>query len=109
MKRSLFIALAATLYLLVSCMAEIDQTVNDAQSSAHGPNVVFQALTEGPASPETKVYADENMKVLWNAADRETFRGRLFEYSAHIIRNRDRETFFKRHWRNHEPEIRVVI
>ena len=70
MKRSLFIALAATLYLLVSCMAEIDQTANDAQSSAHGPNVVFQALTEGPASPETKVYADENMKVLWNADDR---------------------------------------
>ncbi len=30
----------------------------------------FQASVEGCGTPDTKVYADENMKVLWNADDR---------------------------------------
>ena len=72
MKRSLFIALAATLYLLISCTAEIDQTVNESRSYTHGPKVVFHASTEGPSTPSTKVYADSKMKVLWNEGDQIT-------------------------------------
>ncbi len=68
MKRILL--LVGALFLLISCTDELDQMINDSRSGAHGPMVVFQASTEGPISPQTKVYADENMKVLWNADDR---------------------------------------
>ncbi|MBQ9398848.1 MAG: hypothetical protein IJU08_10200 [Bacteroidales bacterium] len=55
---------------LISCTSEFDQLFNTTRQGARGPRVVFQATTEGPASPDTKVYADESMKVLWNADDR---------------------------------------
>ena len=68
MKRLL--SLATLLLLLVSCTAEIDQQFGGSRASAPGNKPVFQASVEGCVTPETKVYADENMKVLWNADDR---------------------------------------
>ncbi len=68
MKR--FLLLVGALLLLASCTSEFDQLFNTTRQGARGPKVVFQATTEGPASPDTKVYADESMKVLWNADDR---------------------------------------
>lgn len=56
--------------LALSSCTEFDPSISGSRPGAYGPKVVFQALTEGPAGQETKVYADENMKVLWNAEDR---------------------------------------
>ena len=58
------------LLLVMACTSEIDQVSNGSRENAFTPKTVFQASTEGPSSPKTKVYADENMKVLWNADDR---------------------------------------
>ncbi len=68
MKR--FFPLLIVLLFLVSCTDELDQIINGSRTDVRGSKTVFQASTEGPASPETKVYADENLKVLWNADDR---------------------------------------
>ena len=66
MNKLLFIPML--LILLASCMTELEQmpaaTDNDA------PKRVFHASIEGTASnTQTKVYADEDMKVVWNAGD----------------------------------------
>lgn len=66
MKKFLFIPML--LIMLASCMTELEQipaaTDNDA------PKRVFHASIEGTASnTQTKVYADEDMKVVWNAGD----------------------------------------
>ena len=58
--------LLSFLLLLVSCTAEIDEQFAGACA---GEKLVFQASVEGCGMPDTKVYADENMKVLWNAGD----------------------------------------
>ena len=68
MKRLL--SLAALLLLVVSCTTEIDQQIGKMRAGAPGAKVVFQATVEECAVPDTKVYADENMRVLWNADDR---------------------------------------
>lgn len=67
MKRLLL--LVGALFLLISCTTEFDQLMNGSRSDKARQTTVFQASTEGPAAPETKVYADENMKVLWNEGD----------------------------------------
>ena len=56
--------------LALSSCTEFDPSISGSRPGAYGPKVVFRAATEVPAGPETKVYADENMKVLWNAEDR---------------------------------------
>ena len=62
--------LLATLLLLVaSCTTEIDQQFGS-RAAIPGGKPVFKASVEECSVPETKVYADENMKVLWNADDR---------------------------------------
>ena len=68
MKRIL--PLLSFLLLLVSCTTDIDQQLAGSRASAPGEKLVFQASVEGCGTPDTKVYADENMKVLWNADDR---------------------------------------
>ena len=68
MKRLL--SLTTLLLLLASCTTEIDQQLGASRAVASGEKTVFVASTEGTSSPETKVYADENLKVLWNAGDR---------------------------------------
>ena len=68
MKRLL--SLATLLLLLASCTTEIDQQFGASRAVGSGEKTVFVASTEGTSSPETKVYADENLKVLWNAGDR---------------------------------------
>ena len=55
--------------LVVACTAEIDDQFGS-RASKPGDKAVFQASVEGCTVPDTKVYADENMKVLWNADDR---------------------------------------
>ena len=67
MKR--FLLLAGALFLMVSCTDELNQMINGSQSGSARHSTLFHASTEGPAAPATKVYADENMKVLWNAND----------------------------------------
>ena len=64
MKR--FLLLVGALFLLVSCTTKFDQLMNGSRSDKAKQTTVFQASVEGC----TKVYADENMKVLWNADDR---------------------------------------
>jgi len=56
-------------FLLSSCTAEIDQMMNGSRPGKPGAETVFYASTEGAALPETKVYADPQMRVLWNAGD----------------------------------------
>ena len=66
-----FFPIVATLLLLFSCTAEIDRQIDDSRVPVPEKNkVVFQAAVEACSIPEAKVYADENMKVLWNANDR---------------------------------------
>lgn len=67
MKRLL--SLTTFLLLIASCTSEVDQMVNRVRADFHGDDEVFLASVEAPA-PDTKVFADENMKVLWNADDR---------------------------------------
>ncbi|MBO6221685.1 MAG: leucine-rich repeat domain-containing protein [Bacteroidales bacterium] len=72
MKRVFFFAVS--LFILFSCQAELDQLSVDSpdvlQPVSEESSVVFHASTESYSTPETKVYADEDMKVLWNADDR---------------------------------------
>ncbi|MBR3450859.1 MAG: hypothetical protein IKH24_08485 [Bacteroidales bacterium] len=74
MKR--FVLFAQIIFLLVSCTAEMDQVLNTSRVKEDpGQKMVFYASTESsraPDSPSTKVYADENMKVLWNEGDQIT-------------------------------------
>ena len=67
------LSLLSVLLLLVSCTMEIDQQFGS-RAGVPGGKTVFQAAVEGctaaDSTPGTKVYADENMKVLWNADDR---------------------------------------
>ena len=60
----------ALLFLIASCTSEIDQVNSTSRGKPSGEKTVFFASTENTSSPETKVYADENLKVLWNADDR---------------------------------------
>jgi hypothetical protein len=67
MKR--FLLLMGALFLLASCTTEFNQLLNGSRSDKARQTTVFQASVEGCSMPETKVYADENMKVLWNEGD----------------------------------------
>lgn len=65
------LSIATLLLLLVSCTAEIERQFNDAPVTGPDvPKVIFQSSLESCGIPDAKVYADENMKVLWNADDR---------------------------------------
>ncbi|MBQ9398153.1 MAG: leucine-rich repeat protein [Bacteroidales bacterium] len=61
--------LISLLLLVVACTAEIDNQFGS-RAGAPRDKAVFQASVEECTAPDTKVYADENMKVLWNADDR---------------------------------------
>ena len=65
--------LISLLLLMSSCTAEIDEQFVS-RADVPGGKAVFEAAVEGcttaDSTPATKVYADENMKVLWNADDR---------------------------------------
>ncbi len=64
------ISFVAMLLLIASCTSEIDQVNSHSRGKPSDEKTVFFASTENTSSPETKVYADENLKVLWNADDR---------------------------------------
>ena len=64
-----FPSFTSLLLLFASCTAEIDQQFNDGRIFGTD-NVVFYATVETPEDSDTKVYADEQMRVLWNAGDR---------------------------------------
>ena len=57
------------LLTLGSCTSAIDQQINGFSREGRDRNRKFQAATE-QSVPSTKVFADEDMKVLWNADDR---------------------------------------
>ena len=65
-----FISFVAMLCLIASCTSEIDQVNSHSRGKPSDEKTVFLASTENTSIPETKVYADENLKVLWNADDR---------------------------------------
>ena len=60
----------ALLFLIASCTSEMDQFNSGPRGNPSDSKTVFLAMTEGPAITDTKVYADESLKVLWNADDR---------------------------------------
>lgn len=68
MKR--FLLLVGALFLLSSCTTEFDQLMNGSRADQAKQHTVFQASVEGCSMSETKVYADEQLRVLWNADDR---------------------------------------
>ena len=71
--RRLFFLLIPVL-ALVACTSEYDNMLNNARRAERstGDDIVFYATIEGSddADPKTKVYADERLRVLWNADDR---------------------------------------
>ncbi len=64
------LSLVTPLLLLASCTTDFDQQLGGSRTGAPDGKAVFVASTEGPSALTTKVYADENLKVLWNAGDR---------------------------------------
>ena len=65
MKRIAFFALA--LLLAAACQREL---VGEKEGREALDEPEFYATIEAPGAADTKVFADENMKVLWNADDR---------------------------------------
>ena len=66
-----FLPFTALLLLLVSCSADVDRQADNSQDTASDKTkMIFHSALEACGIPEAKVYADENMKVLWNANDR---------------------------------------
>jgi Leucine-rich repeat (LRR) protein len=63
------ISFVAMLFLITSCTSEIDQINSHSRRKLSDKKTVFFASAESTSFPETKVYADENLKVLWNADD----------------------------------------
>lgn len=59
------------LLVLAACTAEYDNMMNEAHRAKPGEDNVFYATIEGSddTDPQTKVYADDQMRVLWNAGD----------------------------------------
>ncbi len=66
MKRPLFFV--TLILLLSSCTAEIDQLYTGARKTPDKTPVFF-ATTESSSVPDTKTFADSQMRVLWNAGD----------------------------------------
>ena len=84
MKRVLF--LAVSLLILSSCQVELDQMFVDSEAGASVSGIVFHASTESASLPETRIYADENMKVLWNADDRiSIFEKKTYNYQYKFL------------------------
>ena len=63
-----YLSLIAIGLLLISCSKE--DKVEGKLETRTNSGQVFYASMEGTSKPETKVYADENMQVLWNEDDR---------------------------------------
>ncbi len=70
MKR--FSILVCLLLLFSSCTLEFDQLFNLSRPEASGTGTVFYATTESSVAPETKTFADAQMRVLWNEGDQIT-------------------------------------
>ena len=65
MRKAFYVA--AILLILGSCTS-IEKDLDGISSNRNGRMHRFYATTE-QSSPETKVYADEDLKILWNAGD----------------------------------------
>lgn len=75
-------ALALIPLLILACSKE-ENTPEGAMPQTNGQKTVFYATVEGYTSdsPGTKVYADENLKLLWNEDDRiSVFNKTTFNY-----------------------------
>lgn len=60
-------SLAMLLFVAASCINDLDVTSSLKTHDAEAP--VFYATIENGGTPLTKVYADENLQVLWNRKD----------------------------------------
>ena len=83
MIRRLF-SLAMLMLLLASCTNAIDNVDNLWLRAADSKLPVFYATIEGSDGASTKVFADDQMRVLWNADDRITVFNKYsygYEYS----------------------------
>lgn len=69
MKNILLFATAAMM-LAISCSKEDEVTGFPEYGKSGKEKAVFYASTEVATSPETKVYADEDLRLLWNEDDR---------------------------------------
>jgi hypothetical protein len=68
MKKLLLLAVAGIL-LAVSCNKGEELARQTKYGDANKAETVFYATTEGTALPATKIYADEDLRVLWNESD----------------------------------------
>ena len=69
------VSLAALMLALAACTAGLDNLMNETRLvNPDDEDMMFYATLEGEsdADAQTKVYADEKMRVLWNADDRIT-------------------------------------
>ena len=55
--------------MLSSCTSEFDRLFNGSRPSTTGSTPVFFVTTEPSVLPETKTFADSQMRVLWNEGD----------------------------------------
>ena len=67
MKRSL--VLITAMLLLASCTSELDQSLNGNRAVLSKQRTLFHATIEASPNPDTKVYADDQLRVLWNKND----------------------------------------
>ena len=66
-----YFILIGALLLLTTCSTEIEQVSKEVGSDTINGRTVLYASTESCSNTnDTKVYADQNLKVLWNADDR---------------------------------------
>lgn len=82
MKKIVYIA--AALLLAASCEDEFIGKVND-----NFDDTIFYASIEETVSNDTKVYADENLKVLWNAEDQISIFKKYTYNSKYIFTGKD--------------------
>ena len=71
MKTKYTIALCL-LFAAIACSSILEEPLNTERAKSAADEVFYATLEQSGAAEATKVYADENLKVLWNADDRIT-------------------------------------
>ena len=63
-----FLLIIASLLVVFSCSKMEEEVVETVSEPVYVPTV-FHVSMEGAATPETRVYADTTLKVLWHNSD----------------------------------------
>ena len=66
-----YIPILTILVILSSCTSEFDGLFPGVREKS-GVKTIFHATTEATYTPETKTYADQSMRVVWNEGDQVT-------------------------------------